>query len=117
MILMVSSTGKTVESSCDPRFGRCQFFVKYDTDKKVYEFIENTGISANHGAGIAAAQVVVDQKVDYLLTGNLGPKAFQVVSGAGIKAFRVEGVSVGEAVEQFDVKTGELIQVPGMSLK
>lgn len=117
MIIMVSSTGNTKSDACDPRFGRCQYFVKFDTESKAYEFIENKAVDASQGAGIAAAQIVVDHKADLLLTGNLGPKAFQVLNISNIKAYKTSGKTVEETIQSFDEHTYELIQVPGMPQK
>ena len=41
MIVAITSTGNTIESSIDPRFGRCAFFVLYDTESKEIFFHNN----------------------------------------------------------------------------
>lgn len=117
MIIMVSSTGNSKSNVCDPRFGRCQYFVKFDTESNAYEFIENKAVNSSQGAGIAAAQIVVDEKADFLLTGNLGPKAFQVINASNIKAFRTSGQTVEETIQSFDEHTYEMIQVAGSPQK
>jgi predicted Fe-Mo cluster-binding NifX family protein len=93
----------------DPRFGRCQFFVIVDSETMNFSAIPNTASAAMHGAGIQAAQMMVNNEVDVVLTGNVGPNAFRTLSAAGIKI--VTGISntVRDVVEKF--KKGELDEI------
>lgn len=98
-----------------PQFGRTATFtiVDYDGGVKNVEVIENRAASQASGAGIAAAQTLVDNKVEVLLTGNVGPKAMSVLRAAGIKVYVAEGLKVRDAVEKF-VK-GELEEISSPS--
>lgn len=51
-------------------------------------------------AGIKAAQTILNQNVDVVLTGNIGPNAFNVLAAAGVKT--VTGISgtVRDVVEK-----------------
>ncbi len=101
MKILVSATGESKESLLDKRFGRCEFFQIYDTESDSYKVIENSGLDASGGAGIKAAGQVIEEKVDIVITGNLGPNAYELVEKAGIKAYSCEVVMVSEAVELF----------------
>ncbi len=91
MKIAVSANQPTLESDIDPRFGRCQYFVIVDTDTMAFEGFQNTNIDAGSGAGINSAQMVVDKGAQAVLTGNIGPKASQVLEAAGVQM--VTGVS------------------------
>jgi predicted Fe-Mo cluster-binding NifX family protein len=41
MKIAITSTGKTLESTTDPRFGHCAYFVVFDSKSKTTEFIPN----------------------------------------------------------------------------
>jgi len=41
MKICIKSQGKDLESEIDPRFGRCKYFIFYDTDTMQYEAVEN----------------------------------------------------------------------------
>lgn len=101
MIIIVSSTGKEATSMADLRFGRCKYFGIYNTETKKYNFIQNEAADASQGAGIAAAQVVVESKGEAVLTGNLGPKAFKVLTGSNIYGYTIGEVSVENAIAAF----------------
>jgi len=104
--ICITSSGKDMESTVDGRFGRCRFFCIYDTESKETRVVENQGALSQGGAGIAAAQQVVDEGVEVLLTGNLGPNAMGVLGSAGIKAFRAGGIDIAKALEMY--KAGQL---------
>jgi len=101
MKIGISSTGLTISSPADPRFGRCSHFAIYDTDDNSYRFIENKAQQAGGGAGIAAAQQMIDEDVEIVLTGNMGPNAYNVIKGNDIKIFRIGSASVEKAVQLF----------------
>jgi predicted Fe-Mo cluster-binding NifX family protein len=93
MKIAVTSQGENMNSEVDPRFGRAKRFIVLDTDTGEQQVVDNTqNLNAVQGAGVQAAQTVVELGVDAVLTGNCGPKAFRVLEAAGIKIYLgVEG--------------------------
>jgi len=71
-----------------------------------FEVIQNTASGATGGAGIQAAQTIAGKGVKVLITGNVGPNAFQALSAAGIKIVTGAFGTVREVVEKY--KRGEL---------
>ena len=63
------------------------YFLIIDTETNATEVIENTAAAQGQGAGIAAAQLVSDKGVDGVLTGYVGPNAFNAFLASGIKLF------------------------------
>jgi predicted Fe-Mo cluster-binding NifX family protein len=108
MKVAVSATGTDVDAQVDPRFGRCQYLVIVDADTMEFEAITNSSAGAMSGAGIQAAQTVADRGVQVVITGNVGPNAYQVLSSAGIRIFTGAFGTVREAVESF--KNGHLTE-------
>ncbi|MBN2225921.1 MAG: NifB/NifX family molybdenum-iron cluster-binding protein [candidate division Zixibacteria bacterium] len=100
MKIAISSQGETLNSQVDPRFGRAKCFIIYDTDTGNFAVVSNDqNLNAAQGAGIQAAQNVVRQQVDLVVSGNLGPKAYATLSAAGVKtALWAEG-TVADAVK------------------
>jgi len=86
MKIAVTSTGKELTSEMDPRFGRAAYFLIVDPETMEFETVENSqNINLPQGAGIQAGQTIADKKVDTLVTGNCGPKAFRILQAANIK--------------------------------
>lgn len=74
MKIAITSTGNTLEASIDPRFGRCSYFLIYDTNSKTTEFIMNPNKDADEGAGPASVQLVASHKVSKVVSGEFGMK-------------------------------------------
>jgi predicted Fe-Mo cluster-binding NifX family protein len=114
MKIAISATGKDLDSKIDPRFGRCQYFIFLDPETMEFEGVENQGSAAMGGAGVQAAQLVVQKGVNALITGNLGPNAASALSASGIKVYLVPGGTVKEVAEAY--KTGTLKEISGATV-
>ncbi|MGB3458230.1 MAG: NifB/NifX family molybdenum-iron cluster-binding protein [Halobacteriota archaeon] len=111
MKICVTATAGDLNAQVDPRFGRSQYFVFVDSDTMAFEAMANEAIAAPGGAGIQAAQAVVNKGVSVVISGNIGPNAFQVLSTAGVKIATGAYGTVQEAVEMY--KTGGLNETGG----
>ena len=114
MKICVTSEGKELGSTVDPRFGRCRCFILVDTDTMAFEAFDNPNIDSMGGAGIQSAQLIASKQVKAVITGNVGPNAFQTLTAAGIGVFIGASGTVKEAVERF--KKGEFTAVKGPSV-
>ena len=109
MKILVTSTGETLASPVDSRFGRAAKFILFDTVSGQYESIDNTqSMNASQGAGIQAAETVARLGSRCVVTGHCGPKAFRVLSAAGIKIFTTDAATVAEALDKF--RSGHLVE-------
>ena len=109
MKIAITSTGNTLDSPVDPRFGRCQFFIFVDPETMEFEAVENQAMMAAGGAGIQAAQFVANEGAQAIVTGNVGPNAVSSLMAAGIKLYVGATGTVRETVNRF--KTGQLREV------
>lgn len=101
--IAVSSEGHDLDSRVDPRFGRAAGFLIVDPATLSAEYLDNRGAQAmGQGAGIQAAELLARHGVTVVLTGYVGPKAFQALSAAGIRIGQnLEDCTVREAVERY----------------
>ncbi len=114
MKICVTSRGDDLDSEVDPRFGRCQYFIIVDTDTFEFEAIENPNIDAAGGAGVQSGQAVAEKDVKAVLTGNVGPNAFQTLSAADVEVITDVSGSVRAAAERY--KSGEFKSAQGPSV-
>jgi predicted Fe-Mo cluster-binding NifX family protein len=106
MKICVTSVSGNLDAQVDPRFGRCPYFTIVDSETMEFNAISNDSTNAAHGAGIQAAQTVANMGIKVVITGNVGPNAFNVLSATGIKIVTGASGSVREAVEKY--KSGQL---------
>jgi predicted Fe-Mo cluster-binding NifX family protein len=106
MKICVSASAGSLDANVDPRFGRCSYFVIVDPETMEFTVVSNDSSNAAHGAGIQAAQTVANMGVKLVLTGNVGPNAFSVLSATGIKIVTDASGSVRAAIEKY--KSGQL---------
>jgi predicted Fe-Mo cluster-binding NifX family protein len=114
MKIVVSSQGEHLEAATSPVFGRCPTFVFVDAETLEFEALPNPAMSQGGGAGIQAAQFVVNQGAGVVLTGNLGPNAFDVLQAAGVPGYLVPEGTVRQAVEAH--KAGRLQPMAGANV-
>jgi len=114
MKICITSQGDNLDSIVDPRFGRCKYFIIVDTESKEFEAINNPNINSGGGAGIQSGQLISERKASFVLTGNVGPNAYQTLSAAGVKIITGVSGKVGEAVERY--KKGEFKSIDGPSV-
>ncbi len=116
MKIAVASSGKDLDSPINPRFGRCSYFLIVETETNDFEVVENSAAQAFRGAGISAAQMVVNKGVKAVIAGNFGPNALNVLQTSGVKIFGVGSEkSVKEVLESYkagkleEIKTSDMI--------
>jgi len=107
MKIAITASGNALDCEVDPRFGRAGFFIVYDTDNDSYTVIDNNqNLNAPQGAGVQAGQIIVNSGAAALLTGNCGPKAYSLLSTAGIKVYLGAKGTVEDTIAAF--KAGRL---------
>lgn len=111
MRIAVTARGPELSSPIDQRFGRAKYLLIVDTPERTVLAIENhAGMNAAQGAGIQAAQSVIDNKATILITGHCGPKAFRALKAAGIDVYLAPDCTADEAISRFEA--GELTVAP-----
>lgn len=102
MKIALSIAGTDPDSPLDSRFGRAEAFLVYDLETDTVTVVDNQqNLNAAQGAGIQAAQNVVNSGAKAVVTGHCGPKAFRVLDTAGIAVYTCTATTVAEALTQF----------------
>lgn len=85
MIIAIPTDENHSSSSVCVSFGRTPYFMFYNTETDTSEFLANPAAGETGGAGIKAAQFVVDHKANALITVRAGQNAADVLTGAGVE--------------------------------
>ena len=102
MRIAITSNGQDLNASFSPVFGRAPYFIIVDTENmNNIRAIVNDAMNVARGAGFRAAQNVIDQNVEAVLTGNIGPNSFDILQRAGIKIYSVNASTVKDAIDMF----------------
>ncbi len=101
MIITMPVDGKTMSASINKAFGRTQYFLVYNTETHQETFLANAAANAQGGAGIQAAQFVVDQDTNVILAPTIGKNSADVIKGSGIKIYLTSGSSIQDNITAF----------------
>ncbi len=114
--IAVTSIDGTMEGMVDERFGRCRKLVVYDPRSNTIEVLDNNANKGlAQGAGIQTADNVVNAGVHAVISGDFGPKAFQVLRAAGIEVYSTVNTTVKEALSRFE--EGKLTKLAGADVR
>lgn len=102
MKIVIPVDGNQMDSGVCVSFGRTPFFLVYDMETKEKAFIENAAAHSQGGAGIMAAQIVVDTKADVLLTPRCGQNAADVIKASGMNMYKTTSTNIVESIEAFE---------------
>ncbi|MEM0053483.1 MAG: NifB/NifX family molybdenum-iron cluster-binding protein [Nitrososphaeria archaeon] len=93
-----------LEDEVSEVFGRANTLTVLDVvDGKVVnvQIIKNPAITHKFGAGPIVAKMLADMKVDYVIAGQLGPGAAQLLKDNNIEHFLVNpGIKVDDAIKK-----------------
>ena len=91
MKIAIPATANNIDSEVCPSFGRTEFFLIYNTNDQSNFFLDNSAATSQGGAGIKAAQILVDEHVDVLITLRCGENAASVLLEANIAIYKAAG--------------------------
>lgn len=101
---------KSLISAVSQSFGRAPYFLIYNIETKESDFLSNSAVCSQGGAGIKAAQTIVDTGVNALLTPRCGENAADVMKASGIKIYKAVKNSAQDNIEAFEEKKLYLLE-------
>ncbi|NLV91758.1 MAG: dinitrogenase iron-molybdenum cofactor biosynthesis protein [Firmicutes bacterium] len=101
MKIAVPVNVKSMDSEVCTSFGCAPYFLIFDTDTKEAVFLDNATAAGTEGAGIKAAQGIVDNEVKVLLSPSLGRNSADVLKAAGIEIYRTQAVPAKNSIAAF----------------
>jgi len=112
MKICITSESDNLDSKVESRFGRSPYFIIYDTNTADFEAIKNPNIEESSGVGIKSGQLIADKKVSVVLTGKVGPKAFDALKAAGIEIIDTAFGTVKETIDKYQAGSFKISEKP-----
>jgi predicted Fe-Mo cluster-binding NifX family protein len=106
MKIAVSINAPKPDASFEPRFGRAAAFAIVDTSAGEQQAVANPAAQLGGGAGIRAAEYLVRQGVETVISGAFGPKAYDVLHASGVRLYQARSGTVNDLVAR--VLNGDL---------
>ncbi|MFA5290062.1 MAG: NifB/NifX family molybdenum-iron cluster-binding protein [Candidatus Izemoplasmatales bacterium] len=109
MIIALPTLGNTLDSPVSPQFGRTPYFCLYDLESDSVRFIRNDATESQGGAGVKAADLIVNMGVEILIAQNVGEKALHVFRQSGIEIYVSRANHITLDIERY--KSGKLTKI------
>ena len=101
MIIAIPVNENNAESDICVSFGRAPWFLFHNTETGVSQVSANPAANAEGGAGVRAAQFVVDQNANALITVRGGENAAEVLLAAEIRIYKAQSGTARENLAAF----------------
>lgn len=89
------------KKSICPSFARAPFYLFRDPETGRDEILDNPAAQAEGGAGLQAAQFLLDQGASIILTPRCGENAAQVLHAADVAIYKTEGTDAAENLSAY----------------
>ncbi len=104
MKIAISSVGNSPDSKLDSRFGRCSYFVVFDTETSSTEYIPNPYKENVEGAGPASVELLATRGVKKIVSGEFGAKVKSLTDSLQIQLIVLKNPtkSISEIIEMLN---------------
>ena len=102
MKIFVNAHEESLNSLIDKSFGRCNYFLIYETENDSFQFVKNPHQDSQESVGAAVAKSAIESGVKAVLAVNPGPRAFNLLQNENIDIYRVnEDSTLKDAINAF----------------
>ncbi|GEM_PF-846697 len=108
----VEFTSPSPANEVAENFARAQTFVICETESEKCEIVKNSAQNTTSGAGVKAAQIIIDQDADAVIARRIGENAFDIFKEAHLPVYKAEYVTVEENLAAFSRETLPLYVSP-----
>jgi len=102
--IVVASDIDNLDGQVYYRFASSPYFIVYDFNKKEMTIITNPYAAQVRGTGITVAQMLVQQNIDAVIVGGIGPQAFDAFYLAKVNVYGPVTGSVRNAITDYQLE-------------
>ncbi|SMO34842.1 Predicted Fe-Mo cluster-binding protein, NifX family [Saccharicrinis carchari] len=106
MKTVITSSGDSLSSLFDMRFGRAEYFCIYDSKTGESKFLKNENKDNSSGAGVKVAERMIELGITQVVSGDFGPKAKNLLDKFNIQMVILQnaGLSIDDIVQKMKNK-------------
>ncbi|MFB6341413.1 NifB/NifX family molybdenum-iron cluster-binding protein [Saccharicrinis sp. FJH62] len=106
MKTVITSSGDEVTAQFDKRFGRTGWFCLIEEGTEDVNFYFNNLKDVSNGAGIKAAEKMVELNVQKVISGDFGPKARDLLNTFNIQMVMLseDNLTIGDIINRLNNK-------------
>ena len=101
MKIIITATSDRIDSLFNPRFGRTEYFILFDSETTGWEALPNPAADSRGGAGPRAVQFIAESGANIVISGRYGPNAISALGAAGIKAYLAQEGTVDDVLQDY----------------
>jgi predicted Fe-Mo cluster-binding NifX family protein len=103
MTIAITSTGESLESNLDPRFGRAEYYIILNKENgEIIKTINNSeNMETSGGAGTLASQIMSENNVQAVISSNFGPNATKGLNALNIKMLQSSVKKIKDVFRDF----------------
>lgn len=102
MKILITSKGDSLDSLFDQRFARADYLLIIDDNtKNIIESKKNPWIQMAHGVGVKAANFVINEGIDIVISGSFGPNAYEILKEGNCKLYTSEKETIKETLDAY----------------
>ncbi len=111
MKYLIAATEPNLEARVHKRFGHADYYLVVDADTLEFTWFEGLSQDQPHHDFLR----FLDPQIGAVITGNIGPNAFQDIQQLSLKVYSCIGLTVKEAIEK--VKGGKISSLSASTMK
>ena len=85
--IAIPSTGRDVNSPSSYLFGRSQYFIVFDKNKKSFRTVRNKFVDSQHSAGLKASRMLLEMGINVICADNIGFESTRVFHDAKVDIY------------------------------
>lgn len=87
LIVCITAGESSTDAPCEEHFGRAPFFILTDTNSGEWWPVENRSAGPCGGKIPGAVQILIENRVQVLITGRIGGTGQEALEAAGIRVY------------------------------
>lgn len=112
MKIAFTASLNSMDCQLNKQFGRAPGFIIFDKDTGTHTYIDNEVNNQNaQGAGIQAAQNIINGGANVLICNQCGPKALKVLSSANVSVYISPIQPLADCIHHYDNNSLEIMKV------